>query len=760
MSSFRSRSFLLTAILYGIIALICTRLPLLNYLGYEFSAAFGLLAAFGSGLRTIGHLRRASFQSSASSTERVRGGLSSFVQVLVSNAALLFIPFVIAAANAFFVKNCSLPEGVAFFALIPVVSVWAATALGFFCAVHYRFAKTLFVVFVGATLFYSAALGYFTPAIFSYNFFYGYFPGLTYDEALSISRTLVVFRLITIVVGGLFVAMASMVLWGSNAGDATWMKGIQLIRSLAAPRYRWWSAGVVFLLVVLYVTRGPLGIESNRRYIQRQLGAVLETEHFTIYYTPGSYSADEIRWIGAEHEFRLHRVLSAFSLQFRGKIESYIYPSSESKQRLIGTGTTNIAKPWSGQVHVTKQSLDRTLEHELVHVVAAPFGFPVIRASLSTGLVEGLAMAVDWDWGTRTLHQYAAGMRKFGLLPDIKQLMLLTGFASNSSSVSYVVAGSFCKYLIDRYGMRRMTQLYRTLDYNAVYGRSLEELMNEWQGFLGRLPVNDNDRNTIDALFRHPPIFRKVCARVLGERNLLAGKKFSGKEFSAAALLYKQSYDEGHGKEALNGYLSSSLRARDFSALTSALDTIVQRDSLPAQYMSMFVNIGMAFWALGEYDIAQELFRKTETTDFSEGSTEAALVCSFALKDTANRAALLKYFLDPVSDTLRVSLLDSMVQHPRNHWLPIYLKGKALIRLQRYEDALNVMRHLDPGVPPSRLEAIRLRTIGYALFRLKRFEEAKASFWISLNSFSSAVAHNEVDEWIDRCTWISEHGLE
>jgi hypothetical protein len=43
--------------------------------------------------------------------------------------------------------------------------------------------------------------------------------------------------------------------------------------------------------------------------------------------------------------------------------------------------------------------------------------------------------------------------------------------------------------------------------------------------------------------------------------------------------------------------------------------------------------------------------------------------------------------------------------------------------------------------------------MGYALFRLKRFQEAKEMFWTSLNLVSTEVAKNEVGEWVERCDW-------
>ena len=56
------------------------------------------------------------------------------------------------------------------------------------------------------------------------------------------------------------------------------------------------------------------------------------------------------------------------------------------------------------------------------------------------------------------------------------------------------------------------------------------------------------------------------------------------------------------------------------------------------------------------------------------------------------------------------------------------------------------------------LEAIRLRYLGQALFRLGRFGEARAAFWVSLNAEDTDIAEEKVDTWLDRCDWAEDHG--
>ncbi len=773
--------FRTSAILYLVVSLVCTQLPLLNYLGYEFSVVIALLGTFVAGFLTITSVRQ-SYTLITNSQQPTAAVLSSFKQSLLLNLSLLIIPLAVMLTNAFFVKNCSLLEGFVFFLLIPVVSVVFSWALGFFCAVHYGWAKTAFVAIVLITFAEVLAVGYFTPAIFSYNFFYGYFPGLTYDEVLGIGRPLVLFRILTLILAAALVWMTTLILANTSVGNTSWKKGAALLNAMIQGKSVFVTAGIATLVILTWWFRGELGFDSSSRYIRKQLGERLATEHFIIFYSKESYDEDEMQWIAAEHEFRLKQISDAFVLPFKGepkaqKIESYIYPSSEIKQRLMGAGNTNIAKPWSGQIHITKQSLDATLKHELVHVLAAPFGLPIIKASVSTGLVEGLAEAIDWRFGNRTLHQYAAAMHKAGVAPEIRGLMLFTGFASQSSSISYVLAGSFCRYLIDTYGMRKMMLLYRTNEYEALYHKSLDALITDWKGFLEGIPVAENDFAAVDVLFRRPPIFKKVCARVVAARNAEARKLLAEKNYADAQTLFVKSYAETKSYESLNGMLTSSLRLRQYDALTAALDTIISNDRKPNQFLPLFLIIGDALWGKGKLNEAHRLYARVGDANISDGLTEAALLRTHALRDSTKRQTFLKYFLSDMGDSLRLALLDSAFT-PHEHRLTEYLKTRTIQRQNRHSEVVQTLRSFkivrmdSRRVPTGRvfdesstfgestdatLEAFRLKMLGYSLFRLKEFEDAKGAFWQSLNFVATDVAKNEVNDWVERCEWMESN---
>lgn len=754
---FAARSVRIAALVEGGCAIACTQLPLLNALGYEFSALTAFLASLCAGMVTISLFLGSPALREEDPAARGGGARTTLLQAASANLLLLAIPLVIGAGNAFFVRNCSLGEGAAFFLILPCVSALFGTALGFFCAVHYRHPRLMFFALCALLVGYSVAVGYATPALFSYNFLYGYFPGLTYDEVLPLTTTLVLFRLVTLFVAAVLAWMGAIIATDNPPGNSTTVKGLRLVAGLVGPDRRMRTAGIVLALSAVYVFRCDLGFESTAAYIQRSLGGTYRTPHFAIYYAAGSYTDAELKAVGAEHEFRLSQVQAALALPHAGQYASYIYPSPEAKQRFIGAGNTDITRPWSAEIHCSKQSLDGSLKHELVHAAAAPFGLPVIRASASTGIVEGLAMAIDGSWGNRTLHEYAAALRASGIAPDIRRIMSFWGFASQHSSVSYVLAGSFCKYLIDRYGIRKMTRVYRTADYEEAYGRSLTQLMTEWYGFLGRLPAASEDGDRVDALFRRPAIFAKVCPRVLARQHAQARAAFGRKEYAVAESLYADSYARGGSAEALAGRLSCALRLRRYEELTTALDSTILQDEHPARYLPLFVMIGDAYWNTGESERAFALYDRLYHADLSEGLTEASGVRMLALNADPQGTRYPFLFLADGGDSARVAAIDSLVrQDGELPWL-LYLRGRILLRRGDDRAALETLMRTNLEESDSQLEALRLRSLGQALFRMGRYEEARSTFWTSLNAAGGEAAEDDVNTWIDRCEWMNTH---
>ncbi len=748
----------IAGLLYLAAGILCSRIPLLNYLGYEFSFLIAILASVITGLSVASAVRR-SLGSMGTGGWSARQLKTLFCRQVSTNLLLLLIPLALLSLNALLVKNCSYLEGLGFFLLLPCVSVWFSAALGLFCGVHYRHGRLVFVSLMAVSVLYVLYLGYATPAIFSYNVFYGYFPGLSYDEALGISRSLVAFRVLTAGAGGAVLWLA-LVLVRSAAADATTRKkGKSLFSALLAPRRRITTACIAVPAIVLYVFRCQLGWESTAGYIRETLGGRYDTPHVTLYYPQGLLPSAEIRRIGGEHEFRLAQLARDFGVANVPHIESYLYPDAAVKWRLIGAGNTDIAKPWSGEIHCTVQNLESTLKHELAHVMAAPFGVPVIRASLRTGLVEGLATAENPTWLNRTLHQYAAALLKFGPKPEITRLMSLTGFASQNPALSYIAAGSFCRYLLDAYGTRPVLAVYGMADFQEEFGKSLPELVAEWERFLGRLPVADRERGVLDTFLRQPPIFDKTCARVIAGRNADARSALARHDYVRARALFRSSFEEAGGYDAFSGLLASTVRLKEYGPAIRLCDSMIRGSDRPAQYLPLFLWYGDASWAAGDTVQARQLYARLLDADLTESLTEGAAARCTALDDSLHRGDLGAVFLSDTRDSARITMLDSLARlAPEAAPLMRFLAGREWARNGHPEAAIAILQPVDLTGMSLSLERIRRKTLGEQNYLLGRYETARAVFWVSLDGLTNEAAVYETREWVTRCEWMRRHG--
>lgn len=752
MVTLRGSDTLGVIVLYIVAALACTRLPLVQSLGYESSFVFALLGSVASGMYAIGRIRRVYGAQALDRPLRIQGTHRAVRGAIATNLVMLLFPLVVLLANAFFVRNCSFVQGLLFFLLLPGVSVFFATAVAYFCVLHYRHARMAFFLFFFATLVYAAAVGYYTPAIYSYNFFYGYFPGFTYDEGLSVTSVLVSFRLITIALAVMFLWLGNLLLLTTEPRDPVTIKGAALVRALLEPSHRGLLIIVLALAFGVYLFRCELGYEATAGYIQSVLGGEVKTAHFDIYYPRGLLSAAEVSRLADEHEYRYQQLLKEFSLQRFGRIASYLYPSVDVKLRLIGAGYTDFAKPWNDQIHITVQSVYASLRHEMTHVIAGRFGVPVIRVSLRMGLTEGLPMALEGSYGARPLDVYAAAMERMNTAPDIEGLLSPAGFVTNAPAVSYVLAGSFSGFLIDTYGIRSFLRVYGGGDWRSVYGRPLPLLVREWKDYLSSLPLEGTDFAATRAFFSRTSILQKVCPRVVGERNRIAGRALALHQYAVAESLYAVSYRESGSFESLAGIATAALRRGDFQTVDTTLNRADSASGLSDRFLLLALLHGDALWALGKAEKAFPYFHDLRVVDLTDGYTEAAGTRLIALSHK-NPGMYRTFFLSGGSDSVRIQILDSLLQSSPGDTLLHYLRGRELLRIGDFQGAMRDLDSLSLAGQDDILEAMRLTSLGLADYYTGHYQTARERFWESLNYDGGDVAEASVNDWLDRCEW-------
>ncbi len=480
------------ALIYLLLGAALMPVPLLNVLHVESAAVVAFAAFFVSGWSATAAFNRG---------ER-------FGRVWGRNEALLGIPLALLTVSMLWAPNCAYGTGIGVYLLFPGVTVALAVALAYALSATGwpRPGWILGGIGLGVAVLGPAYDLGFHPQFYTYNHVFGGVLGPIYDEQLAFRPGLFVFRGMTLLWAGLAVLVGRRL-----RGDAT-------------PRVRAAIPLLALLIGALYFFAADLGLNTPAWYVKQQLGGHVRTPHVDVYYDTTAMNADAARDLAADHEYTYHRLAERLDLaptETPGRVQSFIYPTPDVKARLTGARQTSVAPVWLAepQVHLLRSRVSGSLDHELAHVVARPFGLPLVNASWAVGLVEGWAVALEAPRSgpspdDRVLAAAAADTthdlthRADALADRLSPL----GFWTGRSAVSYATMGSFVGFLLDRYGAAPLKRAYARADFAGAYGVPLDSLAHAWADHLRqRTWVHRGAHDVVSATFTRPSLFETRC---------------------------------------------------------------------------------------------------------------------------------------------------------------------------------------------------------------------------------------------------------
>jgi hypothetical protein len=521
-------------LLTGLFAIGIGVLPLFGVLGFELAVASALWAAvmgLDVGARLARELQTMPAEGLARAGWPGRTLARSTAAAAGLAAALMLIPAVISAVRGLWLPTCDWWFGIEAYLALPMVTAALAGATGHLVgviagprrAVAPLLAQLVLVAIAASALwrFYAA------PAVFTYNAILGYFPGNLYDEHVQLTAALAWSRLEqllwVIALAGLAAAALDVPAYrarlerrprGLRIGPAL----VALAAAAGALALRWQS--------------GALGYAIDAEDIEEALGGRVETAHFVIYYARTPAIEAEIGIIAADHEFRLAQVAAQIGVWPEDKLRSFYFADRDQKARLMGARDVEMAKPWRGEIYIDHRAYPHgSLRHEIAHAVAARFGDPVfgvaartvlgIPALISPGLIEGLAVALDWPAGydRPNPHESVRALQEMRALPTLDELFGLS-FLTVSSAKSYTTAGSFLRFLLDRYGPERLRALYGSGgDFERAYGVPRGELEAEWRAMIAAIVLPAPAVESSKERFRAGSVFARPCPHAIAARR-------------------------------------------------------------------------------------------------------------------------------------------------------------------------------------------------------------------------------------------------
>lgn len=511
--------------------------PLLSDLDYEFAQVAGIWTVWSFTVWSVLQFKK---------QVRLRIVLLSAMAILGVVTGMLITRFAFC--------GCSLTRTLQWFWLLPAPMALVGISLGYFLSRRRRSILTGVEIFLLSLMAVLLGVLWGRP-IYVYSWLWGYIHGPIYDEWVEIPSSLVVHQL------------------GSLA-FAWWMVEIATVS-----RERLLRVSVASGLLICFVaTGGWWGYRTSDHEVTGVLTRSIETGDIRIQHESVLDSAS--RHYLSYTQFCYERISEELQLTAPIELRVLVFADERTKKRLLGAGPTNFAKVWQNEIWVNASDFESVLKHEAVHVLADEFALPFISSS-KPALVEGLAVAVDWNEPYFTPHEWSAALGKMDRLPPIRQFFTGLGFFGQGSRMSYIVAGSFTRFLVDTYGMAQFRKAYATGKFDEVYPVPLDSLESEWRTMLGRQVVGERDIEVAKILLT-PSLFDRRCSHAVADMEADAAEAYTARDLPRAdSLLDEAVHLDTTRTDLMFERVRLAIEMQDWSRAETLLDRIGKRDLAP-----------------------------------------------------------------------------------------------------------------------------------------------------------------------------------
>jgi hypothetical protein len=193
-----------------------------------------------------------------------------------------------------------------------------------------------------------------------------------------------------------------------------------------------------------------------------------ETDHFRIYCYKNSLSEKEINQIAEARESGFRKISDQLQTTYNDKIILMFYPNAEIKTYETGHTGSGLADG-NYIVEIYNDSIKLNPFHETAHIIAGELGDP------PTLFNEGFAVYISEALGRDSIESpntpskkindvTAENLHNNNLIP-LANLFTFTEIGSVESqyAIAYPEAGSFVKFIIEKYGMEKFRKTFESL---------------------------------------------------------------------------------------------------------------------------------------------------------------------------------------------------------------------------------------------------------------------------------------------------------
>ena len=641
------------------INLLFTLFPLTNLLHYESSALNAILISLISGLYWLRHnsIKEVNFHF-------------TFLSLL------LLLPLAILLISTLLCQKCPLDQGFYFFLIFTIPAIFIGIAISLFSLfISSKFRYLFFILIWILLLLGFAPELYLNPQIYFYNSIFVYYPGVIYDQNIEISATLLSYRGLN-----LLISMVVIFIFSRKYYFKRITKLIIILAFISAYLHS-------------YNIKVMFGFSTDVERINESLSYVITNENFDIY-IPDSISENERKISEYDHQYYYHTIANLLQSKPKEKIKSFLFKSGAHKKHLFGSGNADVAKPWLNQIYLNFSNYRSNLKHELAHIFSAEFGRGPLKIppNLNPGIIEGFAMAVENNFDNFDIDHLAALAFKNNYKVKLKSLFSDFSFFASASSLSYIYAGSFFKYLSDLHGWEKLKKIYSGESFEDVYDKSLSDLVDSYYDYINSLQIIGNSSQA-NYYFGYRPLIKRFCARATAKELKEARNLLNSEQYQEAASKYLNIYNYSSTYSSLVGYANAIRETEDIDSAIKLLETELNNFKGSSSYY--YLQFLLAdFYAINEDSINSSKYYGL----ILDQNPHRSYYRSALLRNTLLRkgdSTLIKYLTN--KDFQKKAIIDLLETEPNEYFVEHFIGSSERLDFD-YESTIEIINKLQTQV--------------------------------------------------------------
>lgn len=352
---------------------------------------------------------------------------------------------------------------------------------------------------VAASLVAVAALAgaelWFAPQKRVVSLLFGFLHGPIYDLWIPLDAGVLISRAAHLFIGATFLSLV-------------WWRPVRLNRVLT-----WTLAGCAMAALVLAAFFPSVG--SGIARLRSLMPATLSGDGFTLHYVapppPENQAPATIRRLFRDAQFHTSELRKTFGDRAASHVDIFVYPDRNAKKLWFGGGSTDVTDVVTPSVHIVAEpGIHRSLRHELVHAIASRQGFYGLGFHPSMAFTEGLAEALAPSERLVSADDGVAAMIESKRLPDMSSLFS-PFFWAESGNRAYTAAGSFVAYLMERFGIGPVLDLYAGKGWGTAIKEDRQKVVDAWKASVLKGFNRERYEMSAEALYRYPGLLADRC---------------------------------------------------------------------------------------------------------------------------------------------------------------------------------------------------------------------------------------------------------